>query len=143
MSLFLGENLKLSVFGESHGPAIGMLLEGLPAGEAVDLETLSAFMARRAPGNSPLATDRKEGDAPRFLSGFYEGKTCGDALSILIENTNAQSADYRDLADMPRPGHGDFGAYSRYGGHMDMRGGAPRPFARRGALPFSCSPAEA
>lgn len=125
MAILLGEKLRVSIFGESHGPAIGVVVEGLPAGEPVDTEALCSFMRRRAPGQGPLSTARKEADEPRFLSGLYGGRLCGDALCIMLENHDAHSADYESIYDIPRPGHADYPAVVRYKGHMDMRGGGP------------------
>ena len=115
--------LSLSIFGESHGAAIGMTLDGLPAGLAVDVEVLQTFLNRRAPGNFPWSTPRKETDIPKFLSGIYQGHTTGSPITAIIENTNTKSKDYMALADVPRPGHADFAAHMKYGGYEDKRGG--------------------
>lgn len=123
MSSTYGENLKLSIFGQSHGKAIGMTLDGIPAGLPVDLAQLQQFLNRRAPGHSSLATSRREADQPDFLSGIVDGFTCGAPLAAIIENTNAQSADYEALRDLPRPGHADFTANVKYGGYEDTAGG--------------------
>ena len=123
MSSYLGKNLHVSVFGQSHAPAIGVTVDGLPAGEAVDLEALDAFLARRAPGKDPTATPRKEADKPRILCGLSQGKTCGAPLAAIIENTNTRSRDYARLKDVPRPGHADYTAQVRYGGFQDVAGG--------------------
>lgn len=122
MSSSYGERIKISIFGQSHGEAIGVVMDGLPAGFAPDMDKLSAFMARRAPGGS-LSTPRKEKDAPRFVSGLYEGKTCGAPLCAVIENTDTRSGDYSELADKPRPGHADFPAAVKHSGCNDPRGG--------------------
>ena len=98
-----GEHFKLTIFGESHGPAIGVVVDGLPAGEAIDLEELNAFLARRKPGKSPLSTARREADAPVFLSGLENGVTCGAPLCAVIENGDQHSSDYDALQDKPRP----------------------------------------
>ena len=108
MSSVFGENLKLSIFGQSHGPAIGMTLDGIPAGNPVDLDGLNAFLSRRAPGKSPLATGRKEADRPEFLSGLVGGFTCGAPITAVIYNQDARPADYSPNRDIPRPGHADF-----------------------------------
>jgi chorismate synthase len=118
-----GNRLKLSIFGESHGPAIGAVLEGLPAGEAIDLKQVQAQMARRAPGRDPSATTRKEDDAPQIMSGILDGVTTGAPVCTVIANTNTHSADYDSLRDVPRPGHADYTAYLRYHGYNDVRGG--------------------
>lgn len=123
MSSIYGEHLKLSVFGQSHAPAIGMTLDGIPAGLPVDMEALEAFLRRRTPGNSPLATPRKEGDTPRFLCGIVDGHTCGAPITAVIENTNTRLGDYDELRDCPRPGHADYTAQVRYGGFQDVSGG--------------------
>lgn len=123
MSSLYGENIKLTVFGQSHSPAIGMTLEGLPAGEKIDFDVLSRFLARRAPGNSPLSTPRKEEDRPEFLSGLSEGFTCGAPLSAIIRNTNTRSGDYSELKTTPRPGHADYTAEVKYRGFQDHAGG--------------------
>ena len=123
MSSEFGKLLKISVFGQSHGKAIGVNMDGLPAGEAIDLEELQRFMDRRRPGQSGLTTSRKEGDVPVFLSGVENGVTCGSPLCAIIENTNQHSADYRNLVASPRPGHADYTAWVKWGGQADMRGG--------------------
>lgn len=123
MSSYLGKNLKLSIFGQSHGPAIGVTVEGIPAGEKVDLEQLRGFLQRRAPGRSPLSTARREGDVPEMLSGLLNGVTCGTPLAAIIRNQDARSKDYEPLKDVPRPGHADFTAQRKYGGYQDVRGG--------------------
>ena len=123
MSSTYGEKLKLSIFGQSHGPAIGMTLDGIPAGLSVNFEALYAFMARRAPGQGCFATPRIEADQPEFLSGLVDGFTCGAPLSAIIRNTNTRSGDYSNLKDCPRPGHADFPAQIKYKGFQDVAGG--------------------
>ena len=118
-----GEHLRLTVFGQSHAPAIGMTLEGLPAGEAIDMEALQAFLERRAPGRNDWPTPRREADAPEFLSGLVGNVTCGAPLTAIIRNTNTRSGDYANLAVVPRPGHADYTAQVKYGGHQDYAGG--------------------
>ena len=118
-----GEHLRLTVFGQSHAPAIGMTLEGLPAGEAIDMEALQAFLERRAPGRNDWSTPRREADAPEFLSGLVGNVTCGAPLTAIIRNTNTRSGDYANLAAVPRPGHADYTAQVKYGGHQDYAGG--------------------
>ena len=110
------------IFGESHGPAIGVVLEGVPAGVALELDFIAAELARRAPGGA-LATARKEPDVPEILSGVYEGKTTGTPLCAVIRNTDTHSSDYDDLKIHPRPSHADYTGKVRYGGHNDPRGG--------------------
>ena len=123
MSSEFGRKLTVTVFGESHGPAVGVTVCGLPAGEAVDADELAAFLARRAPGRSRLSTARREPDLPRFLSGLKDGATTGFPLTAVIENTDVRPADYAALADTPRPGHADYPAFVKYGGRADLRGG--------------------
>ncbi len=123
MSSEFGNILRVSVFGQSHGKAIGVVVDGLPAGEAIDLEELQRFLDRRRPGTGPLSTARKETDVPEFLSGLEGGKTCGAPLCAVIKNADQHSRDYGELADKPRPGHADFTAWAKWGGHADMRGG--------------------
>ena len=118
-----GEHLRLTIFGQSHAPAIGMTLEGLPAGEAIDMEALQAFLKRRAPGQNAWSTRRKEADQPEILSGLVEGRTCGAPITAVIRNTNTRSGDYANLAVVPRPGHADYTAQVKYGGHQDYAGG--------------------
>lgn len=122
MSSEFGNRLKVSIFGESHGAAIGVVVDGLPAGEAVDMEQLNAFMARRA-GGRRFTTPRREADEPVFLSGLRNGVTTGSPLCAVIENKNARSGDYGALADTPRPAHADYPARVKYGGFEDARGG--------------------
>ena len=123
MSSSTGENLKLTLFGQSHSPAIGMTLEGVPAGYAIDFDKLCAFMERRAPGRDPLATSRREADRPEFISGLYDGRTCGAPLTAIIRNYDARPGDYKPLEMIPRPGHADFTANVKYGGYQDGTGG--------------------
>ncbi len=121
MSSQIGEKIKISIFGESHGEAIGVLIDNLPSGEKIDEEALRAFMFRRQGGNNPYSTPRKEADTVKFLSGVYNKVTTGTPLCAIIENNNTRSGDYN--SDIPRPGHADFTALSRYGGFSDPRGG--------------------
>lgn len=118
-----GNNLRLSIFGESHGPAIGLVLDGLPAGEVIDENALFLQMSRRAPGRDKSSTPRKEADMPKIVSGVLNGITTGAPLCILIENTNTRSRDYGSLDRVPRPGHSDYAAYLKYAGYNDIRGG--------------------
>ena len=123
MSSSYGENLHIHIFGESHGPTVGVTVEGIPAGERVDLEALQHFLDRRAPGRSAWSTPRKEADVPEFLSGLREGKTCGTPLTAVLRNANTRSGDYDALRDVPRPGHADYTAWVKYGESRDSRGG--------------------
>ena len=123
MSSTYGESLKLSIFGQSHGPAIGMTLDGIPAGLKVDTQQLQQFLNRRAPGQNDWSTPRREEDAPEFLPGILDGYTCGAPIAAVIRNTNTRSGDYADLKNAPRPGHADFTAQVKYGGFQDAAGG--------------------
>ena len=123
MSSMWGNKIRISLFGESHGPAIGVVVDGLPSGVELDLEQIAAQMRRRAPGNFPWSTTRKEADEPEVLSGFFNGKTCGTPLAAIIRNTNTRSVDYSDLVTKPRPGHADLTGQIRYQGANDPRGG--------------------
>lgn len=123
MASQFGNRVKVSIFGESHGTAIGVVVDGLPAGEAVDLDALARFMARRAPGQGAHTTSRREADAVRVLAGLTGGVTNGAPFAAIIENTNTRSADYQNLLDAPRPGHADYTAFVKYGGHNDVSGG--------------------
>ena len=123
MSSSYGENLRIHIFGESHGPAVGVTVEGISAGERVDLEELQRFLDRRAPGRSAWSTPRKEADIPEFLSGLREGRTCGTPLTAILKSANTRSGDYDALRDVPRPGHADYTAWVKYGESRDSRGG--------------------
>lgn len=123
MSSTYGEMLKLSIFGQSHGPAIGMTLDGIPAGLPVDFDMLQSFLNRRAPGQNGYSTPRKEADVPEFLSGVVDGFTCGAPISAIIHNNNTRSGDYSNLKDCPRPGHADYTAQIKHNGYQDVAGG--------------------
>ena len=118
-----GNNLQLTIFGESHGPAIGVVVDGLPIGLSVDEEAVARDMARRAPGQDPTATARRESDRVRIVSGLYRGHTTGAPLCGLIENTNVRSGDYEAMQRLMRPGHADYAGYVKYRGMNDPRGG--------------------
>lgn len=119
-----GNTLRVTVFGQSHSAGVGCVVEGLPAGIAVDQGRLAGFMARRAPGNAPWTTPRKEKDAVRILSGLNpDGRTCGAPLAAVIENTNTRSQDYGNIMGIPRPGHADFAAWAKWHGEQDIPGG--------------------
>ena len=122
MASEFGNALKLSLFGESHGTAVGAVLDGLPAGEFIDRETLAAFLARRS-GGKRYSTPRKEADVPAFLYGVKNGQTTGSPLCLTMENANVRSADYHALADTPRPSHADYPARVKYRGFEDSAGG--------------------
>ncbi len=123
MSSVWGKNIKISVFGESHGKGIGVVLDGVPAGINIDMEEVLLDMARRAPGNLKGATPRVEADFPMIQSGIFDGVTTGSPICAVIANTSQRSKDYSELAAKPRPGHADFTAMHKYGGFADMRGG--------------------
>lgn len=123
MSSVMGEQIRLTIFGESHGPSIGVVMDGLPAGIELDLEAIEKEMKRRAPGTSKLATPRKESDSFIIESGFFNGKTTGMALCARIPNSNAHSKDYSKMKEIMRPGHGDYAGYVKFRGCNDYRGG--------------------
>ena len=123
MSSSYGTFIRLTLFGQSHAPAVGMTLENIPAGQEIDFDELRAFLARRAPGKNRLSTARKEADTPEFLSGLVGNVTCGAPLTAVIRNTDTRSKDYENLRYVPRPGHADFTAGIKYGGHQDVAGG--------------------
>ncbi len=123
MSATIGTHFRITVFGESHGPAIGVTIDGLPAGFPLDPEQIARHMNRRAPGQDPTATARREKDEVRILSGWYNGRTTGAALTGIIENTNTRSSDYQELSHVFRPGHADYSAFVKYACFNDVRGG--------------------
>lgn len=123
MSSNWGRNIRLSIFGESHGPAVGCVIDGLPAGFAPNMDQVRAHMARRAAGGRPWATARVEADAVEIQSGMLAGTLTGAPLCAIIRNGNTHSQDYGEAMTLPRPGHADYTAHVRYGGHEDFRGG--------------------
>ena len=123
MSSTYGQNLRLTIFGQSHSDAIGVTVEGLPSGFPIDMAALQAFLTRRAPGRNDWSTPRKEADLPEFLCGVKDGFTCGAPLTAIIRNTNTRSGDYEQLRYCPRPGHADYTAQVKYGGFQDAAGG--------------------
>ena len=123
MSGVWGNNIKVSIFGESHGNAIGITIDGLPSGIEINLDKVNEEMARRAPGKSRLSTARSEKDSPEILSGFFEGKTTGTPLCGIIRNGDTRSKDYGKLKDLMRPGHADYTRNIIYSGFYDYRGG--------------------
>lgn len=123
MSSVIGDKIKLSIFGESHGEAIGCVIDGLSAGIKIDMNAVYKDMQRRAPGKDKTATPRLEKDIPHILSGMLDNVTTGAPLAMVIENTNTKSGDYSNLMTVPRPGHSDYPAYVKYGGNNDIRGG--------------------
>ncbi len=123
MSSSYGENLRLTVFGQSHAPAVGMTLEGIPAGLPLDTEALDRFLARRAPGRNEYSTARREADKPEFLCGLKDNVTCGTPITAVIRNGDVRSGDYEELRRVPRPGHADYTAAVKYYGFQDYAGG--------------------
>lgn len=123
MSSVVCDKIKLSVFGESHGSAIGCVIDGLPAGVKLDMEEIYREMARRAPGKDRTATPRLEKDIPNILSGVIDNVTTGAPLAMEIQNTNTKSGDYSNIMSIPRPSHSDYPAYVKYDGFNDIRGG--------------------
>ena len=119
----IGSSYRITVFGASHGDAIGVVMEGLPVGFSIDMEELNAFLARRAPGRNAFSTARREADSPEFISGVRNGVTCGGAVTAVIRNSNAHSSDYDALRNTPRPGHADFTARIKDGESVDISGG--------------------
>ena len=123
MSSSYGENFRISIFGESHAAAIGVTMEGLPAGSPIDSGTLQAFLERRAPGRDAFSTSRREADAPEFLCGVKNGVATGAPITAIIRNADTRSNDYATLANVPRPGHADYPAEVKFGGFQDRAGG--------------------
>ncbi len=123
MSSSIGENIKITIFGQSHSPAIGVTIDGFPCGFEVDEEKLAAFMARRAPGKDEFSTKRREPDKIEFLSGISGGRTNGAPICAVIYNKDQRSHDYSELFEHPRPGHADYTARIKYGSANDPAGG--------------------
>ena len=123
MSSQIGKHIKVTVFGESHGPAIGMVMNNPPSGLKLDFDYIAAQNKRRAPGNDKTATPRTEADEPEFLSGIKDGVTTGAPIAVTIRNTNTKSKDYEALKTTPRPSHSDYSAYVHYNGNNDISGG--------------------
>lgn len=122
MSNSFGKLFRFTIFGQSHAPAIGVTVEGLPSGFKIDMEKLGAFLARRAPGGK-YSTSRKEPDLPEFIAGLADGYTCGAPVTAIIRNTNTRSSDYEYMRFIPRPGHADYTAMVKYGQTRDYSGG--------------------
>ena len=119
----MGHRLVLTSFGESHGTCVGALLSGCPAGLEISESDIQPMLDRRRPGQSSITTQRKESDVVEVLTGTYRGRTTGAPITMMIRNTNQRSVDYDNLVHVPRPGHSDYTAHIRYGGHNDPRGG--------------------
>jgi chorismate synthase len=118
----IGKNLTITSLGESHGPAIGIVIDGYPSNVSIDLEALQGFMQRRRPGQSDITTSRNESDKVEIISGIFEGKTLGSPITMLIPNIDAKPKDYDSLKDIYRPGHADWLYDNKYK-HRDHRGG--------------------
>ena len=118
-----GSDLSLTIFGESHGRAVGAVLDGMAAGVPVEEAFLAACMDKRRARGDGLSTPRVEADAVQLLSGVVNGHTTGTAIALMIENQNTRSGDYAKTADLLRPGHADYTAYAKYEGFQDARGG--------------------
>lgn len=123
MASVFGNNIKLSIFGQSHSDAIGISFDGLPCGFKIDMQKLQIFLDRRAPGRNTLTSKRSENDKPEFVSGLFDGKTCGAPIAALIYNEDVKSEDYDDIKNSPRPSHADFTAQCKFRGYQDYRGG--------------------
>ncbi|MDE7079474.1 MAG: chorismate synthase, partial [Clostridia bacterium] len=123
MSAVWGDKIKITIFGESHSDAIGIVIDNLPSGARLDIEEIRREMARRAPNGGEFSTPRKEGDEVEIVSGYFDGKTTGTPLCGIIRNTNTKSKDYSLLKEVFRPGHSDYGYFIKSGGNNDYRGG--------------------
>ncbi len=123
MSCNFGEKVKITIFGQSHSEAMGVVIDGLPAGKKIDMDEVLSFMSRRAPGKNKFSTQRKEADLPEILSGLVDGVTCGAPLCAVIMNNDTRSKDYGNLKNVPRPAHSDFTAFFKHNGFNDIRGG--------------------
>lgn len=123
MSSSYGKDMRITIFGQSHSPAIGVTIEGIPAGQEIDFNELAVFLDRRAPGRNEFSTARREADKPEFISGIKGNVTCGTPLTAIIRNTDTRSQDYEELVRIPRPGHADYTANVKYGGAQDYAGG--------------------
>ncbi|MHC1723321.1 MAG: chorismate synthase [Aminipila sp.] len=134
VSSSFGKNLKITIFGGSHEPHIGVTIQGLPEGIIIDFDKMNKFLARRAPGNSIFTTPRKEADTPIVQSGLVDRKTTLEPLTLIIKNTNTRSGDYTTLRDIPRPAHADYTASIKYGNSVNMSGGGP--FSARMTAPL-------
>lgn len=120
---FMGQILRIATFGESHGPAVGVVIDGLPAGLAIDEALIQRDLDRRRPGTSPYVTQRKEADTAQILSGLADGRTLGTPLCVVVHNTDARSKDYGELLGVFRPGHADFAYHAKYGAPPQPGGG--------------------
>lgn len=123
MSSRYGINFRIAIFGESHASAIGVEIEGVPAGSRIDMTELQRFLDRRAPGRNATSTQRREADVPEFLCGVKNGIATGAPITAIIRNSDMRSADYGNVANVPRPGHADYPAEIKFGGNQDRAGG--------------------
>lgn len=123
MSCSFGEKFKITIFGQSHSDAIGVVIDGIPAGITLDMAKIDSFMSRRAPGRNAYSTKRNEADKPEILSGVVDGITCGAPICAVIRNSDQHSKDYTKLKTLPRPSHSDFAAFVKHNGFNDIRGG--------------------
>ncbi len=134
MSSHLGNKIKVQIFGQSHSKGLGVVIDGLPAGERIDLDEVNRFLQRRAGGKNRYSTKRSEKDMPEILSGLVNDITCGAPLCAVFENANTKSGDYKDIEDIPRPSHADFTAFIKHNGFNDKSGGGH--FSGRLTLPL-------
>ncbi|MCL2192620.1 MAG: chorismate synthase [Treponema sp.] len=134
MSSSLGNKLKVQLFGQSHSRGLGVVIDGLPAGEEIDLGQVNEFLRRRMGGRNTYSTKRAEPDLPEILSGLVGNKTCGAPLCAIFENTNTRGSDYDELRAVPRPSHADYTAFVKHSGHNDVSGGGH--FSGRLTLPL-------
>ncbi len=134
MSSSLGKHLRVQIFGQSHSEGLGVVIDGLPAGHALDMEEIARFLETRAGGKAKYSTPRRESDTPHVLSGIINGRTCGAPLCATFENKNVKPGDYADMALIPRPSHADYTAFVKHRGHNDPSGGGH--FSGRLTLPL-------
>ena len=118
-----GKLFRVTTFGESHGPALGVVVDGVPANLELDAADIQYELSRRRPGQSKVSTARNESDSVEILSGVFDGKTTGTALAMLVRNQDQHSSDYGNIAEIFRPGHADFTGFCQYGKNHDFRGG--------------------
>ncbi len=123
MSSEFGKLLRISIFGQSHGTAVGVVMDGLPAGEQIDWQQVQNFLRRRSPGQTELTSARSESDLPEILSGLLDQTTCGAPLCAIFRNQDVKSADYEQFRRYPRPSQADYPAFLRYHNFQDLRGG--------------------
>ena len=134
MSSNIGNKIKVQLFGQSHSKGLGVVIDGLPAGEEINMERVIEFLRRRMGGKNSYSTGRAESDTPNVLSGIVNNKTCGAPLCAVFENTDTKSSDYEELKNIPRPSHSDYTAYIKHSAHNDINGGGH--FSGRLTLPL-------